>query len=431
MKRSVITAVLLFTVLLISGCSQNEEILPCVQSSVRSLYAGRIYEMASMENGFYLTYTEIDDDEQTRYYACPDPVCSHQPGECMAFTNTISEIALVPKEKGCTIYYPRYSINNDGEENLQILAYDMASGKIAKITSIPDYKLSYSFIIGEEYLYYTNNTMTDKNVQAINIFRAPLSGGDLEQLTFAEDIQSGCRAEYYEDGYIYFRRGNTLVRTTDFTSEEVLFENLDLYWDMQFYDGWLYYTDDHETVIYKPDQPISDQYESVYGYSNEKFAEFADSRNSCSIYRVKLDGSGEKEKIIDHVQPGYAIAESKWYVANNTLYCIPCDYELQGTMEFKDRITHKPALSYVWSSTKGTLIAVDLDSMEKKTVFSDIGYDIFSFDSTGSDTLIVTGQVYELDKINAYYETNEILNSDLRFFQQFVLDKAILNGGSN
>ena len=66
----------------------------------------------------------------------------------------------------------------------------MASGKIAKITSIPDYKLSYSFIIGEEYLYYTNNTMTDENVQAINIFRAPLSGGDLVQLTFAEDIQS-------------------------------------------------------------------------------------------------------------------------------------------------------------------------------------------------------------------------------------------------
>ena len=36
-----------------------------------------------------------------------------------------------------------------------------------------------------------------------------------------------------------------------------------------------------------------------------------------------------------------------------------------------------------------------------------------------------------LGEINAYYETNEILNSDLRFFQQFVLDKAILNGGSN
>ncbi len=431
MKRFIIAATLLFTMLLLSGCSKNEEILPCVQSSVRSLYAGRIYEMASMENGFYLTYTEIDDEEQTRYYACPDPVCPHQPGECMAFTNTISEIALVPKEKGCTIYYPRYSINSDGVENLQILAYDMVSGKISKVTSIPDYKLSYSFLIGDEYLYYSGNTMTEENVQAINIFRAPLSGGDLEQVTFAEDIQSGCRVEHYEDGYLYYRRGNILVRSKDFSSEEVLFDDLDLIWDMQFYDGWLYYTDNHETVVYKPDQPIFDQYESVYGYSNEEFAEFADSRNSCSIFRVKLDGSGDRERIIDNVQPGYAIAETKWCITNNTLYCVPCDHELQGTLEFKDRITHKTALSYVWSTTKGTLMAVDLDTMKTKTVLSDIGYDIVSFDSISIDTLIVTGQVYKIDRINAYYETNEIRSSDLRYTQQFILNKAILNGGSD
>jgi len=429
MKRFIISATLLFTVLLLSGCSKNEEILPCVQSSDCALFAGRIYEMAAMENGSYLTYTEIDDEEQTRYYACPDPVCPHQPGECIAFTNTISEIALVPKEEGCTIYYPRYTINKDGEENLQILAYDMASGKISKVTLIPDYKLTYSFLIGDEYLYYSCNTMTEENVQSINIFRAPLSGGDLEQVTFAKDIQSGCRVEHYENGYLYYRRGNTLVRSIDFSTEEIIFENLDLYWDVQFYDGWLYYTDDHETIVYKPDQPISDQYESVYGYSNENFAGIADSRNCCSIYRAKLDGSGVRERIIDNVQPGYAIAETKWCIANNTLYCIPCDYELQGTLELKDRITQKTALSYVWSSTKGTLIAVDLDSIEKKTVFSDIGYDVVSFDSTGSDTLIITGQIYEIERINAYYETNEIRNSDLRYTQQFILDKTILNGG--
>ncbi|MGM9626435.1 MAG: hypothetical protein ACI3XM_12090, partial [Eubacteriales bacterium] len=317
--------------------------------------------------------------------------------------------------------------NTDSGACLQMLAYDMESNHIMQITSIPGHKLSYSFLIGDDYLYYSDNTMTEHDVQAINIFRAPLSGGDPEQITFAEDIQSGCRVEYYEDGCLYYRRGNTLVRSKDFSSEEILYTDLDLFWEIWFHDGWLYYSDDFETVLYQPDIPVSDRYETVYGYSNADFADFADAKNACSIYRVRLDGSGEKECLVQSVQPGYAIAESKWCIVDNTLYCIPCNPVFQGTVEFKDRITQKPALAYIWSTSGGTLLAVDLTSLEQHTVFSDIGYDIVSFDSSGSDTLIVTGQVYDMEKINAYYETNEIRSSDLRYSAQWILDGTVLN----
>lgn len=425
MKKLIFAAMIL--TLALSGCG-GKSVPECVQSSAKAVWKNRVYETAYMENAWFLTYTLVSGDSGERFYACSDPLCQHKPFDCAAFSGCQKQIAVVPKQKGCEIYFFRDDDPMGSGGELKLVALDLAEGSIRKVTDVESYGSTNDFLIGGDYVWFTKNTLDNNHNQSMNIFRAPLSGGKTEQVTFADDIKSGCRVEFYEDGYVYYRRGNTLVRSEDFASEEVIREDLDLFWDVQFHDGWLYYSDNLETVVYKADEPMPGGYDNVYDYTNDFMAGYADSRNSCSIMRLKLDGSGTTEKLIDGVKPGYRVDSPAWTVANGVLYCVPCDYVMKGRRIFSEYGGSK-SLSYIWSDSDGTLFGVDTETKEKKVILTDAGYDIAYFDFADDGRLFVRGRVYDPDLIEAYYKDHTQRGSVPNYEINLILDSKTLKAG--
>ncbi len=417
---------MLLTLIGFVGCGESEASDSYVLSSDKVIYGDRIYSIEIIEqNGSFLSYTEVGDESGEVYYACPDPLCSHKKGECISMSNsTIRDIAIVPKQKGCIIYYFRTGKDGDGYVVNELMALDMRSGKCSRVTTLPSLAFPSSYMITDEYVYFTMNVPDEKVKQSINIFRAPLNGGELEQLSFAEDLMTGYRLEHYEYGYLYYRRGDNLYKTIDFTTEEPVLEmeHFDLIWDLVFHDGWIYYADDFETVVYKPDEEIPDGYSNVYSYSNEAFVNAIDSANCCSIKRVKLDGSGEVETVVSGVQPASgSIGKQLWCIVDNTLYCVPSNFEYQGKIDWSVFFSQN-SLTYIWSETGGDLLAVDLDTKEVRQVLTDTGYDITGIEYAGNNRLLIYGQIYDMDTLTKHYKTNEIKYSGLKLDTWYLID---------
>ena len=224
------------------------------------------------------------------------------------------------------------------------------------------------------------------------------------------------RMEYYEDGIFYFRRGETLCRTTDdFVTEEVVMEGLNNLWRIEIHDGWVYYTDGREVISLTPDEPKTEDKE-VYGYAIGEYPEALDAANTCTLMRTKLDGSGTTEALVSGIS-----TRADWCIVGDTLYCVPAQFTLQGKIEWSNFVS-KNALTYIWSETGGELWAVDLNTKEKRVVLSDLGYDISTMEYTGKGKFLISGEVYDIDTLNKYYETNQVTGSDLRYTVWKLLD---------
>ena len=423
--------VTLMLTLSLAFCGKNEVLNDCVLSSERVVWGNRIYSIELIpEKGVFLTYTEVGDENETVYVACPDPLCSHEREECVAFSGANrSLVALVPKEKGCIIYFFR---TEDGmvdpndpskgwEAHSDLLALDMQSGKIHVVTTIPDYPTMIDkFLLTDSHVYFSLNSLTmqiESDVQSVNIWRAPLNGGELEQCTFGRDaLVDGCLVEHYEDGIFYYRRGETLCRTADdFATEEVVMEGLNNLWQIGIHDGWVYYTDEREVISLTPDEPKPEG-KSVYRYAIGEYPDALDAANICSLMRTKLDGSGTTETLVSGVS-----TRADWCIVEDTLYCVPTQYELQGKIEWENKQT-KNGLTYIWSESGGELWAVDLTSKEKRVVLTDLGYDIKTIEYTGKGKFLVSGEVYDMDTINKHYEIDEITSSGLKYTVWELLD---------
>lgn len=424
----VVTLILILTLM---SCGKNEVLNDCVLSSERVVWGNRIYSIGSVpEKGIFLTYTEVGDENETVYVACPDPLCSHEREECVAFSGSNrSLVALVPKERGCVIYFFRTESGmvdpNDPtkgwETHSDLMALDMQNGKIHVVTTIPDYPTMIDkYLLTDSHVYFSLNSqilLIESDVQTCNIWRAPLTGGELEQCTFGEDaFIDACLIEHYEDGIFYYRRGETLCRTVDdFTTEEVVMEGLINLWRIRIHDGWVYYTDERKVISLTADEPKPDG-KSVYYYAIGEWPDALDAANICTLMRTKLDGSGTTEELISGIS-----TRADWCIVEDTLYCVPTQYELQGKIEWKNNVT-KNGLTYIWSESCGELWAVDLRSKEKRVVLSDLGYDIETIEYTGKGKFLVSGYVYEIDTINKYYETNGITSTSLKFKVWELLD---------
>ncbi|MGM9652110.1 MAG: hypothetical protein ACI3XP_00540 [Eubacteriales bacterium] len=420
--------IVLFMLLMMTSRGKNEVLNDCVISSERAVWGERIYSIQPiLDKGVFLTYTEVDDEDETVYIACLDPLCAHTKDECVAYSNAPSTtVALVPKEKGMTIYYFRCYTElkdptnpSEGIKSFSdLLALDIQTGRCSVVTTIPFAVWgNMQFMLTDDYAYFTLNSMEmqiESDTQSINIWRAPLTGGELQQCTFSEDIMAGCYVEHYENGILYYRRGDTLCRTVDdFATEEIVMENLNFMWKVVFHDDWIYYTEDRKTIIYKPDEPQAEGYSNVYRYSNERYTSALDSANSCTLVRIKNDGSGTKETLITGVSPCFNNTTPTWCVVDNILYCVPVSFELQGTIEWNSPESPN-SLTYIWSHTGGELLALDLDTLNISTVLVDLGYDIESIQYVGNNRLLVKGKCYDVDAIRRYYENHEILMSDLQ-----------------
>ena len=424
--------VLLFTLLVLVGCGRNENLQDCVLSAERAVWGDRIYSIQSVpDKGVFLTYTEIGDEEQTVYVGCIDPLCSHDKKECTAFSDAPnSQIALVPQNKGFVIYFFRTeSFLTDPDDPRQgyssrsdLLAMDMKSGKCRIVTSLPFSVFSYgvSFLVTDTHVYFTLNSQwmqIESDVQQVNIWRTPLTGGEPEQCTFGESaFVDNYRVEHYENGVFYYRCGETLCRTTDeFATEEVVMEGLNNMWKIMIHNGWVYYTDEREVISLTPDEPKPEGRE-VYGYAIGQYPEALDAANTCTLMRTKLDGSGTTEKLISGIWP-----RADWCIVEDTLYCVPAQFELQGKIEWSNSVS-KNALTYIWSESGGELWAVDLNTKEKRVVLSDLGYDISTIEYTGKGKFLVSGRVYDIDTINKHYETNYVSSSNLKYTVWELLD---------
>ena len=425
-------AILLIALIFLSSCAQNENLQDCVLSAERAVWGDRIYSIQSVpDKGAFLTYTEIDDEEQTVYVGCVDPLCSHDKKECAAFAGAPgTQIALVPQDRGFVIYFFRVeSFLSDPDDpskgyddRSDLLAMDMKTGKCRVITSIPDSAFGYGirFLLTDTHVYFTLNStwmQIESDVQQVNIWRAPLSGGELEQCTLGENaFVDNYRVEYYEDGLFYYRCGETLCRTTDdFVTEEVVMDGLNNLWRIMIHDGWVYYTDWREVISLTPDEPKPEGRE-VYGYAIGQYPQALDAANTCTLMRTKLDGSGTTEALISGIS-----TRSDWCIVEDTLYCVPAQFELQGKIEWSNSVA-KNALTYIWSETGGELWAVDLDTKEKRVVLSDLGYDIKTIEYTGKGKFLVSGSVYDIDTINKHYETDYIGYSGLKYTVWELLD---------
>ncbi|MBR4204839.1 MAG: hypothetical protein IKQ92_05110 [Clostridia bacterium] len=434
MKRIVcppLAALLFALLLLLCSCAKDEPLPECVMSAERVVYGNRIYSVQSVEGkGVFLTYTEIGDEEQTVYVGCVDPLCSHDKNECAAFSNAPgSRIALVPQKKGFILYFFRTEnfLRNPDDPSRgygrrsDLLAMDMKTGKCSVVTSIPDMAGGLSYLLTDTHVYFTLNSLNmgiESDVQSVNIWRAPLTGGELEQCTFGEDAMTdGYRIEHYEDGVFYYRRGETLCRTDDeFASEEIVMERLNNLWSITIRDGWVYYTDEREVVSVAPDEPKPENYAHVYDYMIGEYPEALDAANICTLKRTKVDGSGTTEALTSGIS-----TRADWCIVGSTLYCVPARFELRGSIEWSAPASPN-SLSYIWSETGGDLWATDLETGKTRAVFSDLGYDIQSITDAGNGRLLVSGKVYGIDDIKRHIEAEEIWSSELRYTVWKLLD---------
>ena len=423
MKKLLIT--LLISIMFLSSCTQSQPLQDSTLSTERVVWGDRIYSVQSIpEFGTYLAYTEIGDEEETVYVGCVDPLCSHAKDECTAYAgNARGPVALVPQKKGCIIYYYREESELRVPDNpsqgyvrqTHLMALDMQKGTCRIVTTLPwCTTMNDNYLLTDTHVYFTlNSAMIDNNyeTQSVNIWRAPLEGGELEQITFAEDVMSGYRMEHYEDGVFYFRRGDTLCRTVDnFVTEETVMENLNLMWKIVFHGDWIYYTDKREVISVTPDEPMAENYTHVYDYMIGEYPDALDAANICTLMRVRNDGSGVMEELVSGVATCFNNTAANWCIVDNTLYCVPAKFELQGTYEWSDKLSPN-SLSYIWSETGGELWAVDLETKEKHVVYADLGYDIQSITYTGKGKFLVCADIYEIDEIKAYYETHPITGS--------------------
>ncbi len=422
MKKFLFLLIGILTVL--TACSESEPLADCTASSQRVVWKNRIYSIQNIPDmGAYLAYTEIGDEEETVYVGCVDPLCSHDKEECIAYSGAPGgTVAIVPKQKGCTVYYFRTENSmvdpNDPSQGWasvsNLLALDIQSGKVDIVTSVPGFAdRFYSFFVTDSYVYFTLNSVMlqiESDVQSVNIWRAPLTGGELEQCTFGENaFVDNYRFEHYEDGIVYYRCGETLCRTADdFASEEVVMEGLNNLWRIEIHDGWVYYTDEREVISLTPDEPKPEGRE-VYGYAIGGYPEALDAANTCTLMRTRLDGSGVTEALISGIS-----TRADWCIVEDTLYCVPAQFELQGKIEWSN-FTSRNALTYIWSESGGELWAVDLITKEKRTVLSDLGYDISTIEYTGKGKFLVSGEVYDIDTIKGHMETHDITFSGLKY----------------
>ena len=420
--------IILFALPLLAACREEEPLTECVLSSKYAVTGGRIYSVQTIPGrGAYLTWITADGEDEEVHVACMDPLCSHDAGECRAYTGGGSLVALALRKEGYVLYFFR-SVGIGTGHFSELMAFDLSSCAISTVFRVPFWADSLQYMVTDQYVYFSVNSIfmadpdDDPPPKSIDIWRAPVSGGKPKQCTFSEDILSGCRIEYCEDGAVYYRRGDTLCRTVDdFASEEVVTEDFSINWQILFHDGWIYYADDLTKVIYKPDEPEAEGYAHVYDYSNERFVSARGSENCCTIVRVKSDGSGIKEVVAKGVRQDYKVGkETTWCIVGNTLYCVPTSYELQGTIEWSSRES-KNSLSYIWRETGG-LLAVDLTTKETALVAEGLGYDVTSVQYAGKGKLLVTGRVYDVDAIRAYYETHDITASELRYTVRRILD---------
>lgn len=413
--------VVFMTTLFLFSCENREVLDECVTSSQYAVWGDRVYSVQNVsQKGNFLTYSEIDDKEGTVYIACPDPLCSHEKSECSAYAGYgNSQIALVPLKNSVEFYFFRGTSEfNDPNDPTQgfldqfnLMSLNMKNGKSSVVVSFPFRVLDMPYIIADGYVYFTFNSsmMTGEYAdQSVNIWRASLNGGKIEQCTFSEDVMSGYRMEHFEDGVFYYRRGNTLCSTSDdFATENILIEDLDLLWRIVISDGWVYYTDDRKVITVTPNEEKSQNHSHVYGYTIGEYPSALDAANSCSIVRERADRSGEKEVLATGVKLN--ILSPSWCMVGDVLYYVPSKFEFQGTVEWSTRESPN-SISYIWSETGGELCSVDLKTREYKTVYTDLGYDIESIEYTGKGKLFVVGEVYDINSIKAHFEANPILS---------------------
>ncbi|MBQ8497981.1 MAG: hypothetical protein IJ489_11085 [Clostridia bacterium] len=391
--KKLISIILCFcTLFLLISCNQNErEEKECYISSNNLVYGNRIYQLSQVEPGeWYLTYINIGDESGEIHIGCIDPLCTHDRATCVA-ASYLGEVVLMPGKKAPTAYF---SSIVDGRSQLGIVSLDMETGERKVVCEFsedfqPD-GIFFSFIIAGDYLY-TIGRITDGSEGSVchNIWRASLSGGEFEKMTWAED-QNAYYDLYYIDaeGYHYYVRHindstyeHILYRSKDFVNEQKLLDctytgefpqNSIEY--LKFYEGMMYYTVrmadvSHELI----EEPLSKEDEGYQLYNKEGFQNIFD----LAIYRMPMDGSGEPELLVKGIG-NYGVATSSPYqIANGKLYYMPYEEHYLGKLDYvlPQYITGDPTedakkkknmrcLSYLYAPNDGSIYEFDLETKE-------------------------------------------------------------------
>lgn len=298
----------------------------------------------------------------------------------------------------------------------------METGKKTVIHEFPTsdfsfYSFNADFIIAGDYVY-VNGMMKDGTVSGAycsNIWRIPLSGGALEQMTH---VENGFCTLYYCDAkgnfYYYHREYQNdmsfIVRSKDFIQEEPLLdvgitkEYPKVYgMEFYFYDGMMYYP-----VITAPMK--YPELEKPVGYDDYKEGYYL-TEGYLSLYRISLDGSAEPELVVENIYCG--LAESSIAFANGKLYCIPRDDKLVGTIEWLDKNSiigipeedakkdkSKLCLCYIWSVNGGRIWEIDLETLAKKEITLDEYADVHAIYYATEDHVILHIKSTDLEVIS-------------------------------
>ena len=423
MKKLYIIFLCLCTLFSLVSCTPNKlEEKECYVSSPSLVYGDRIYQIgdakdANGKSRSYLTYTNIGDETGNTYIGCVDPLCTHEYQVCSAVAYGLSEIVMVSGRKAPKIYFFGYSDNNERA----LICLDMKTGNrevLCEITmDFRFYNLTSDFIISDGYLYL-NGRLRNGDVESSyssNIWRIPLSGGELEQIT---NIENGYCTLYHCDTkgfFYYFHRDyendtSFIARSKDFIHEELLLdvgitkEYPKVYGqEFHFYDGMMYYPVATAPMEYAVlDKPIG------YGAYDEGYYIAV---GYLSWYRIPLDGSAEPELVAENIYCG--LAESSIAFANGKLYCIPRKDKLVGTIEWLDKnsITGIPEedakknksklwLCYIWSVNGGRIWEIDLNTLAKKEIAIDENADVHAIYSATEDHVILHIKSTDLDVIS-------------------------------
>ncbi|MBO5274475.1 MAG: DUF5050 domain-containing protein [Clostridia bacterium] len=374
MKRIVILFVLFITVMAsFSSCTQPAENTYMGGSSY--VYDNVLY----FTEHNYLKYTRLDTGKTA--ILCYDPLCKHDTEDCIAYLPYGFFYHLVVDEasskNGVVLYVSccyRKSIT-DFDQVHGIARIDIAEGKREMFANgLACSAINQISIVGDKFYFIATNT----DDYYYKIFSLDRNGRGLTQLTETSEINYLLCA--IEDGYFYYSDdfGN-IYRTTDFTTQELLYTSKHHY-GFYIHGGYLYYADDEVYELNEnPDLP-------AYDYQTGEWGHYRWTTRSYTYYRIPLDNpSAEPEAVVDG-----ALGTQLMLFTDTHMYAISVAHKYLGMYTVYDPELKMELPEYVAVRTDGVL-KVDLATLEVEKIAIKDDWDIFSVISADEEQIVFRG----------------------------------------
>jgi len=383
------------------------EYRPLVKAEQASYCAGYLYYID--KSGNYINYVNFATGADN--IACFDPLCSHGKlsngatdlsADCTALVSGRKLLAR-QEDKGIVLYYEhKIHDTRTNEAIIEIRRFDIAGSKISVIASFTGYFLNDFWFYGQDMLL-SLSTLGDSPDTRAGIYR--LDGKKLQLIIQAnESMPTLIGAD--ERGILWKIQQSIYLTSTDFSATTLLMENF-IGMFRHYYNGYLYY--------FQPGEPVSCTYDPVQGDFDEKFSSSNTGISlsySMDCWRIRTE-EGAQPQLVSSPNCMHWEEASYLDAETGTLYLQPLNPAYLGCTIWQDPTwteaaaqqmgySGKPILSHYVLRSGGSVMAIDLDTLEKTEVYTGLDGDITGIYGLHNGALAVKYEVLDREQIEEF-----------------------------